>query len=70
MRKLTKQEIQSLANLPNVKETPVWNFLGTAHHCGTYLNALANLDMDAKLYRWNQETIRAIYNGLRIANES
>lgn len=64
MDRIPKEKIEKLANRTNVKETPVWNFLGTAHHCGSIANALMNLEMDARLYRWNRETVQAIRDGL------
>ena len=64
MDRIPQERIEKLANRPNVKSIPVWNFLGTAHHCGTLPDALMNLDMDARLYRWNKETIQAIKDGL------
>lgn len=69
MTKLTSEQIKKLVYGPKVNTDAVWNFLGTAHHCGTYYNALANLDMDAKLYKWNKETVRAIYEGIQLANQ-
>ncbi len=68
MRPLTNDEIAIFAHVPNASEEAVWNFLGTAHHCGGYLNALANLQMDAELYEWNKETVKAILDGLKYAN--
>lgn len=68
MKPLTHKEIQRFIN-SDVDQDAVWNFLGTAHHCGSYINALCNLEMDAELYRWNKETVKAIMNGLKFAND-
>lgn len=64
MERIPKEIIESLASRDGVRETAVWNFLGTAHHCGTVANALMNLGMDARLYGWNKETVKAIRDGL------
>lgn len=64
MEKIPTEIIENLASQENVKSIAVWNFLGTAHHCGTVENALANLEMDARLYQWNEETVLAIKEGL------
>ena len=64
MDRIPKDKIEKLAARKNVNETAVWNFLGTAHHCGSIPNALMNLDMDARLYGWNAETKQAIKDGL------
>jgi hypothetical protein len=66
MNKIPRDEIEKLANRAKVNETAVWNFLGTAHFCGSIPNALMNLDMDARLYGWNKETTQAIRDGLLI----
>ena len=64
MNKIPREKIENLANRARVNETAVWNFLGTAHHCGTIPNALMNLNMDSQLYAWNKETKQAIQDGL------
>jgi hypothetical protein len=64
MNKIPREQIEKLANRARVNETAVWNFLGTAHHCGSIPNALMNLDMDARMYGWNKETKQAIQDGL------
>lgn len=68
MTKLTAEEIKKF-HKSGINEDAVWNFLCTAHHCGGYINALANLDMDAKLHGWSKQTKDAIYQGLKFANE-
>lgn len=67
MKKLTNEEIERFAHASTNKDA-VWNFLGTAHHCGNYVNAVANLLDDAALYGWNNLTVMAIYEGLKYAN--
>jgi hypothetical protein len=69
MKRLTNEEIRTFIT-PKANEEAVWNFLGTAHYCGGYLNALSNLIMDADLYKWNAATTKAILEGLKYANES
>lgn len=64
MRKLSNDEIRLFTNQKNIDVDAVWNFLGTVHF-SEYLDALANLEMDSKLYGWNKETIKAIYEGIK-----
>lgn len=65
MRKLTKKEIERFANMPGVKKIAVENFLMSM---GEDLNnALGNLGLDAKSYRWNKETVNAILEGMWLA---
>jgi len=60
----TKERIEELASRPNVKKIPVFNFLGTLPSDTTIADDLMNLDMDAKLYGWNVETVKAIRDGI------
>jgi hypothetical protein len=64
MERIPQERIEKLAARKGVKVEAVRNFLGTAHHCGTLPDALMNLNMDARLYGWNQKTINAIRDGL------
>jgi len=67
MRTLTLQEIKLLASRPGIKRMAVENFLmsmGTNN-----LITKANLELDAKLYKWNSATIRAIRAGIKLASE-
>jgi len=64
MRQLTSDEISELANKPKVKKIAVENFLMTAIYNETKMHAEMNLSQDARLYKWNIETIRAIKDGL------
>ena len=62
MRTLTIQEIEEFASRPGVRRIAVENFLMTM---GTDpMAASMNLDYDAGLYSWNNETIRAIKDGI------
>jgi hypothetical protein len=60
----TNERIKELASLPNVEEDAVFNFLGTLPSDTTQVDDLMNLDMDARLYRWTEETTKAIRNGI------
>jgi hypothetical protein len=60
----TNDRIRELASLPNVNEEAVFNFLGTLPDDTTIADDLMNLDMDARLYRWNDETVKAIRDGI------
>jgi len=62
MRRLTVVEVNKLSSRHMVKKIAVENFLSTM---GTnYDHAMGNLAMDARLYRWNKQTIRAIEAGI------
>lgn len=69
MKRLTNEEIEEFA-INAANKDAVWNFLGTAHHCGNYINAVANLLDDAALYEWDDITMVAIYEGLNYANKN
>ena len=65
MRKLTTEEIERFALRKGVRRIAVENFLMSM---GTdYDIAVANLELDTGLYRWNSATRKAIYEGIRLA---
>lgn len=51
------------ANKNEAKKIAVENFLGTLGDLTTH-EAIANLNMDAKLYKWNAATVKAILDGI------
>ena len=61
---LTAARIEELANRKNVRTNAVLNFLGTLGDM-TYSDALANLRLDARSYKWNAPTQKAIQQGLK-----
>ena len=65
MRDLTGPEIEALASPKGVKRVAVENFLGTMGADRTA--ALMNMNADARSYRWNRDTVRAILDGIRLA---
>ena len=67
MRELTMEEIKKLAARPGVKKIAVENFLMTIHHNPSIQAALENLALDAKLYRWNRATVKAILTGIKLS---
>jgi len=67
MRKLTEDEIERFARRRGVRRIAVENFLMTVHNNQSIGVALANLGMDASLYNWNSETIRAITEGIYLS---
>jgi len=69
MKALTLQEIKIFATRRNVRRVAVENFLMTLQNNGTPREAYQNLFRDAKMYRWNQNTIRAIKDGIDLAVE-
>ena len=66
MRKLIGKEIEELANRPGVKKIAVENFLMSMGEDITI--AMGNLGIDAEQYKWNQETINAIVEGIWLAS--
>ncbi len=62
MSYLTKNRIEELASKPEVKKNAVKNFLSTM--CSDNTINYANLEFDAKLYKWNEATIEAISTGI------
>ena len=59
---LTKERIQKLANGKNVKTIAVENFLYSLS--GNKSNDYENMQMDARLYKWNAPTVQAISKGI------
>lgn len=62
---LTDEQIEELANREGVRKIAVENFL-TSLGGLTKGEALANLKMDAKLYKWNSATQKAIRDGIKL----
>ena len=60
---LTASRIEKLAKGKNVKTMAVENFLGTLGSM-SYQDAIANVECDARSYRWSRETVAAIRKGL------
>ena len=68
MRKLDIQEIEKLASEKNVRRIAAENFLMSMG--GDNVAAILNLRLDAKMYKWNKETIRSIEKGIILASGS
>lgn len=66
MRSLTAEEIKRLASRKGVKRIAVENFLSTMGDNAAI--ALYNLALDARLYKWNIQTIKAIEDGIKLAS--
>jgi hypothetical protein len=65
MRQLSATEIERFASRDGVRRTAVDNFLGTM---GTdAIAAGMNLSQDARDYRWNAATMKAIRDGIALA---
>ena len=65
MRELTRDEISKLAAREGVRPIAVENFLGTMGTDAS--NARANLQLDARLYGWKTATVKAIRDGIALA---
>ena len=66
-RKLTLEEIAPLAARPCARKVAVENFLMTVHNNTNRQDALDNLLMDARAYRWNWITVDSIIKGINLA---
>lgn len=64
MQRLTKERLNKLASRDGVNPEPVWNFVGSIPFDSTPVDNHMNLLMDARLYGWDQETMRAIRDGI------
>lgn len=60
---LNVKRILELAGRPNVRKTAVQNFLGTLGEMNRN-EALANLNQDARSYRWDAQTVSTIREGI------
>lgn len=67
LRKLTLEEVERFASRKGVKRIAVENFLGTVTANPTRRDALGNVGWDARLYRWNAATQKAIRDGIDMA---
>ena len=63
---LSFNTIESLAKREKVRRIAVENFLGTANKSLPKESHLMNLQMDANMYKWNSQTVKAIKDGLEI----
>lgn len=63
---LNAEQIEKLASRKGVKKIAVENFLGSLYGNQTASDAYANLSMDARSYKWNAATVKAISDGIRI----
>lgn len=67
MRQLTNAEIEKFAGLPRVKRIAVENFLSSVEYNKNKTDAILNMLADAKIYKWNTETVDAIREGICLA---
>lgn len=67
MRKLTIPEIEKLASRKGVRRIAVENFLMSVTANPNAYIARLNLNYDARLYKWNSATVRAIRSGIKLS---
>lgn len=60
---ITSQQIDELASRPKVKRVAVENFLSSLDGLSRQ-DAIGNLEMDAKSYKWARETKASIHEGI------
>jgi hypothetical protein len=65
MRQLTGAEIEKLASRKGVKRMSVENFLATMGDDA--MGASMNAAQDARSYKWNPATVKAIRDGIQLA---
>ena len=63
-KSLPSTRIDELASKPKVKRIAVVNFLSSVSANESKLYADMNLSADARSYKWNAETVRAIKTGI------
>ena len=61
---LSNEEIEKLATRKGVKSIAVYNFLGSLQGSSKE-DAGYNLSLDARLYKWNAATFKAIQDGIK-----
>lgn len=64
-RKLTLEEIEKLASRANVSKIAVENYLMSL--TGNESADRYNVTADARSYKWNAATVKAIQDGIRLA---
>jgi hypothetical protein len=69
LRQLKNEEVEKFAKEKGADESVVKTFLSTLNLYNTAFVARLNLRREAKKYGWNRETIIAIDNGIRLADE-
>lgn len=69
MRQLTDAEISRFASRKGVRKNAVENFLGSMG-ISSCIAAYGNMNMDARMYRWNYATQKAIHDGITKACSS
>jgi hypothetical protein len=62
---LTIERIEQLSSKKGVRAVAVRNFLFTVGENQNSIVAYANLEADARSYRWNAATVNAICTGIR-----
>jgi len=67
LRELKVEEIKKFSSRKGVKKIAVENFLLSVHNNVTKSVALDNLFYDAKIYKWNAATVKAILDGINLA---
>jgi hypothetical protein len=67
MHSLSTVEIDGFASRRGVRKDDVEGFLDAVGDAGSEESALLNLYYDARLYKWNISTVRAIEAGIKSA---
>lgn len=69
MRELTSTEVEKYASVKGGKRIAIENFLSTLDTSIGVMGNTMNAQMDARMYKWNTVTIRAIEAGIRAAGK-
>lgn len=64
-KQLTNAQVESFASRKSVKRIAVENFLASLQDL-SWAEALGNLELDAKLYKWDAQTVKAIRDGINV----
>lgn len=62
---LDTKEVERLASKPKVKKVAVENFLDTVKNNPNAYAAIQNMHYDARIYKWNSQTVKAIEEGIK-----
>jgi hypothetical protein len=67
LRVLSRQEVDKFSSIPGVNKAVVATALLNIHLKDSKVSALRALDLAEKIYRWDEQTVNAIKEGIMLA---
>ena len=67
LRALSLQEVDKFSSIPGVNKAVVATALLNIHLKDSKVSALRTLDLAEKIYRWDEQTVNAIKEGIMLA---